>query len=222
MTDVRVRIKDTSTTRQRFTDSQIQEFFAEGQRDIVNKTWCVYNSTTFVSLQNTTYYALPSDAIIPYRVTYGQIVLPESSLFQIDSLNNDVNWGTQGGLPQMYWTEYSHPATATTPYTTIQIGLYPFPITNTTTASVHVAYYALPADLVNVTDVPFNGETRLQPYHYLLVLFATIRVYLIEGEMDKVDSYEKEYDDGLQAMANVVGQKPNFLPSAAGPATSRQ
>jgi hypothetical protein len=192
--------------------------FNQSQRDIINNTWCVQNSTTFITVIGTTYYALPSDFITPIRVTSNFANVPETSLIQLDSLNGNTAWPLLSGTNlQYYFVDWSQ-ATKTV---NAVIGLYPYPQNNLSTTSVKIQYYATVPDLSAGGDVPFNNQINLYPYHDLLMYFAAYRIFLIEGEVDKANLYRQEYESRLGVMATAVGKRPNFIPGMTGPANSR-
>lgn len=210
-TELRVRIRDTSTTRQRYSDSQLLNLINEAQRDVVNETWAVEKTTTDFSLSvNTTYYAFPTDMIAPFNLTSNGMALPETSLIQLDSLNQGNAWIHQTGVPQYYFVDRSK-----------GLGFFPVPGTVTSTTTISYHYYAMAPDLAADSDVPFNGQSNLLAYDDLLIYYPAAVIYTIENEADKSKDYFSLYTARLQLMEQDVGKRPNFVPSMAGPANSR-
>ena len=82
-------------------------------------------------------------------------------------------------------------------------------------------YYCTVNDLVKYSDIPFNGIQYMVPYHDLLTYYTTYRVYLIEGEMDKVNLYAQEYVARLKTAMSDIGKRPNYIPGMSGPNNSR-
>lgn len=204
-TDVRLRIKDTNSTRQRFTDAQLLTFANEAQRDVANATWCTYNASSITLVSGTTYYSIPSDVIAIVRVTKDRKVLKETSLNQKDA--EASGWEISGGVPSAYFQD---------PSQTDQIGFAPWPSGSNSTGTVRIIYVALPADMSADGDSPFNSEARFEPYHDLISLYMVYRVYLIEGETNKYQFYRQEYESRLQMMRDRVGSKPNYIPGFSG------
>lgn len=213
-TEIRLRIRDTSsnTSRQRYTDTQITNIINESQRDIINNTWAIEKISTFTTVIGTTYYAYPSDLIVPSRVTANSISIPEVSLITLDSLYENANWQTVTGIPRYYFIDRAQ---------TNKIGIFPFPSVVTSTQSINMHYYAFPTDLSGSSDVPFDSLSYLYPYHDLIIFYSCYRIFLIEGETDKLTAYRGEYEARLKLMNDLVGKKPNFIPGMAGPANSR-
>lgn len=215
ITEARVRIKDTSTTRQRYTDAQLTNIINEGQRDVVNNTWCIEKTLTFNTVAGTTYYALPTDYIVVNRITSNYLNTPETTLIQMDSLNGNTSWETQANrIPQAYFIDHSQP-------NNMDIGIYPYPQDNLSTTTIRMKYEAMVGDLVNPTDLAYSGEYHLQTYADLLTYYTAYRIYIIEGEADKATAYGQEYAARLKVMDANVGKKPNYNPSFSGPANSR-
>lgn len=204
-TDIRLRIKDSNSTRQRFTDSQINSLINDAQRDIVNATWCNYNNTDITLVSGTTYYSLPGDLIAIVRVTRERKVLKETSLNQKDA--EASGWEMSGGVPSAYFQD---------PAQTDMIGFAPWPSGTSSTGTVRIIYVAQPTDLSSDSTSPFNNETRFEPYHDLITMYAAYRVFLIEGDINKAQFYRQEYESRLQMMRDRVGSKPNYIPGFSG------
>ena len=217
LTEIRVRIKDTSTSRQRYTDTQLTNLINEAQRDVVNVTWPIESTQTFVTVAGTAYYALNTDMIVISRVTSASTVLPETTLIQLDSVNGSSPWSTLSGtFAQNYFIDRSQHSSSQD-----MIGIYPIPKDNKSTTTITVYYYQQSLDVAVSTDVPFHNIARLQTYDDLLVYYPSAIVYTIEGEADKSKAYMDLYTARLQNMYQAIGKKPNYLPSFGGPSGSR-
>lgn len=206
-TDVRLLIKDPSATRQRYSDSQINDFINEAQKQIVNSTWVLNKSTDIVLVVGTTYYTLPTDNIALLRVTLQKRNIPESSLIQLDGKFSNASWENSGGTPQNYFQD---------PAQTDKIGFYPWPNSSSSTGTVHIIYTCQATDMASDSDQPFNAESRWIPYHHILAHFVAYRIYLLEGELDKALVWLKEYNDDVEEMRARIGSRPNFNPSVSG------
>lgn len=206
-TNARLLIKDSSSSRQRYTDAQLNKFINEGQKDVINNTWVITKSTTITLLNGTTYYSIPSDTLSVYRVTRERKNLPETSLQKLDGDSSNGSWASSGGTPISYFQD---------PSQTNKIGFYPWPNSSSSTGTVTFFYYAQGTDLSSDSDEPFNGEDRFTPYHDLLEYFVAYRVYVLEGEADKATLYRQEYENRLMLMAGRIGMRQNYLPSFSG------
>lgn len=210
--DARIFVKDASSTRQRFTDTQFNTFINQGQRDIVNAVWPIQKTTSFDLVNGTTYYSLPTDIIEIGRVTRQFRNLLEVSLQKLDSDFTNSSWALSGGTPQYYFQD---------PAQTDKIGFYPFPNSTSSTGTITVHYYAEADTLSSDSDVPFNDEERFTPYHDLLTFYTAYRIFMIEGEVDRASIYRQEYESRLQVMRDRVGSRPNFFPMFGGPSGTR-
>lgn len=211
-TNARLLIKDTSTSRQRYTDTQINNFINEAQRDVINNTWALSKNTSITLVLGTTYYTVPTDLIGIQRITYERRNIPETSLIKQDGDFSNSSWETSNGPPRFYFQD---------PSQTTKIGVFPWPQNSASTGTLRMIYYAQAVDLSADSDVPFNSEVRFTPYQDVLEYFVAYRVYLLEGEVDKAGLYRQEYESRLGTMAGRIGMKSNFNPSFSGPSTSR-
>lgn len=214
-----MRIKDTSTTRQRWSDTQLTNLINEAERDVENQTLIIQASTTVSLIVGTSYYVMPSDFLDYFRVVYvssmaasNSTVLQETSLYQLDSLNQNINWKTITGIPINY---YQDPASPGSMY------IYPVPSTSTQLGTVEVNYVQKFSPLVNTTDQPFNSLPRYQDYSDLLIYYPAAVVFAVEGESEKATNYFTLYSSRIATMIKTVGRKPNFIPGFSGPANSR-
>lgn len=213
-TELRLRIRDTSTTRQRYSDTQLLQLINEAQRDVVNETWAVEKTyQDFDLAANTTYYTLPSDCIAIYNLTSNDAPLPETSRIQLDSLYNGSAWIHTAGKPQEYFIDRSKSSTG--------LGFFPVPTVVTDTTTIRFRYYAMASDLAADSDAAFNGQENLLPYGDLLIYYPAAIIYTIEGENDKAKNYFDLYTARLQLMKEDVGKRPNFQPGFSGPSNSR-
>ena len=204
LTNSRLLIKDTSPTRQRYTDAQLTGFINSAQKDVINNTWVIIKSTTIILTSGTTYYSIPTDTLSVYRVTREGKNLPETSLQKLDGDAGNSAWDKAGGIPNSYFQD---------PTRTNRVGFYPWPNSSSSTGTVTFMYYAQGMDLSSASDVPFNSELRFYPYHELLQYFTAYRIYFLEGEMEKATLYREEYESRLAVMAGRIGMKQNFNPS---------
>lgn len=213
---VRIAIKDTSATRQRYADSTILDFTNEIQRDFVNRTWSVERSTGFVLSQNTTYYNLP-DNMIAIQFAYftnqsGQIQnLDEEMERTLRQLNPDFE--TEGGPPTNYIVRTSTKATVQ-----LEFGIYPVPNTASSTGTIRIDYFSQVTDLAADSDIPFEGYKVLFPYHYALIYGVAGKIMTFEHNITMAQAYFEIYNDLLNISSNRLGRAPNYVPSfRAGP-----
>ncbi len=213
-TELRLRIKDTLSTRQRYTDAQLTNLINEAHRDIVNKTHPLYNLTQVAVSTGANSASTPTDLLEYYRVLYttntssdSGYVLTETSLYQLDSLNNGNNWIRTHGAPTNYYQDPTAPD---------KIIFFPIPSTTTQTGNLFIWYVQKANTLASDSDTPFQGINRYQDYSDLLVYYPAAIIYQIEGEGDKATAYMTLYADRLAELKNYVFTHPNFIPGFSG------
>lgn len=207
-TQIRIRTNDTSTTRQRYSDTQLNNLVNETHRDVVNFTWIIRKSDDFELVSGTTYYSLPTDIIHIDRVTWRRRNLPETTFTELDSKSQFGDWAISAGPPQSYFQNPAEPD---------QIGIYPWPNSSVSTGTVVVFYAAQAATLSSDSDEPFNSEDRYVTWHDLLIYEPAYKIMLIEGETDKAGEYKAYFETRLRNMMEKLGLKNNYIPGASGP-----
>ena len=195
-TDIRLRIKDTSSTRQRFSDTHLLTIINQGQRDVINTTWAISKSTTITLVAGTQYYTLPTDILQIQRVTNEYANLPEVTLQQQDTDNANTDWESDSDTPIYFFQNKAR---------TTEVGIAPTP---TAGGTLRIIYYATASSLSSDSDEPFNGEDRFNNYHDLLVHYTCGAVFLLEGEIAKAQSYHQLYETRLKTMRENIGTKP--------------
>lgn len=211
-TEVRVRVKDANSTRQRYTDAKINALINEAQRDVINNTWAIRTSTSISLVAGTTYYTLPTDIIQIERVTLDRKNISETTLIKLDGENDNGAWADVHAKPRQYFQD---------PAQLGRIGVYPFPLVTADLGTLKIIYFSQAPTLSADSDIPFNSESRFATFHDLLIFYPAYRIYLIEGEMDKAAAYRSEYESRLLIMNERIGSKPNYVPGLGGPNNSR-
>lgn len=207
-TEVRIRIKDSNTSRQRYTDTQLTNLINESQRDAINFSALIHKQTSITLVVGTTYYTLPTDVMMIERVTFKNKNLPEQTLTALDSAANYGAWEQTSGTASNYFQD---------PTQSTKLGIYPFPATAASTGTVKVMYQSQGTDLSSASDVPFNSETRFYPYHDLLIYEPCYKIFLIEGEYQKATEYRGYYELRLKQMIDYLGSRLNYKPGFSGP-----
>jgi hypothetical protein len=206
LTHTRVLAFDAaSSTRQRFTDTQLTELLNIGQRQMIGETRCLQASYNFTLALGTTYYAMPSDFLTVRRLTIGSKNLQEMSPAALDGRSR--GWETASGYPTYYFINFSSPTS---------IGFAPFPAASTDTDTIKVDYFQKAADLSASSDVPFNGVTRLYEFHHGLAYYAAGVAMLTYGRADLAKAYMDVYTLVTQQLGKRCRENPNYLPGASG------
>jgi hypothetical protein len=212
-TQIRRNVRDTSTTvsLQRYSDTSIDNLINEGQRVIVNQTWCLDSATGYVLTSGTSQYVLPDDFL---AVKYARFKDQSNNTFILEEKNErsfiitNPTWEKQGGKPVQYFVRSS-----TSTGTPDEISYYPIPNTTSSTGTVTIDYYKQATDMTTGTDVPFDGLKSMIPYHYSLVDYVTMRILLLEGNSNEATLYNQMFSTELAVISSKFGSKPNWSPS---------
>lgn len=200
----RVLSRDPSATgRARFTDAQILDFLNEGQRDTIGATLCIRKEYSFDTSSGTAYYSLPSDFMQLDRVLSDNKKLEEKSPAKLDQASTE--WETETGEPVNFYINFS---------SRTRIGFYPYPITNTTTETVKVEYYAQAAELTS-SDTPFNAITEFTPFHSMLSFYAAATMNYIDGLISSGDRYWQRYTLYRNSLNDYCRARPTYSPNVS-------
>ncbi len=205
-TEIRLRIKDSDSTRRRYTDDHLNRLINQEQRDVVSLTGILRSNTEIVLSTGTTYYSLPSTLISIERITLDYKDFPEATLRGLDADFGGGAWQLTSGKPQKYFQDPSRPGS---------IGVYPWPQAILSTGTLRLIYLANADDMDDDADVPFNGSLRYLTYHDLLVYGPSYKIFLIEGEAEKAVEYRGYYESRINLLLN-KDQMPNFAPGFSG------
>lgn len=215
-TEVRRHVRDTASDsgRQRYSDTILDSFINETQKDIFNQSWAVEASTSYTLSANTTYYSLPSDFVAAKRVVFkdsrgSATQLREESEKGVIDGSADYE-RSSSGQPTRYFTRQSKSGG-----TALQISYLPVP-TSASTGTIRVDYVALPVEMSSDSDIPFNGLLYLYPYHQAIVWGTAFKIKLLEARADEATLYAQLYDRAVQVLKDNVGKLPNFRPSVSG------
>ena len=208
-TEVRRNLRDTDSTRQRYTDALLLDFINEAQREIVNATWLGEKTSSYILTPLTTFYSLPTDLIVITNVDFKDkqnttLPLTEMTLKGLNSENPD--WRRTVGTPLDYYVDKA------TTSNQLVISYIPIPTTQST-GTVTVRYYYQVPDLAADADVPFDGKRHLYFYHQVIVYHATMRLKMIEKKIEEANFYATMYGNYLKIIRERLGDIPNYNPS---------
>lgn len=184
----------------RLTDQRIKDLLNEGEKFASSYEWMSVKRTTLTLQANTTEYFLPSDFQTVRKLYMDGKPLPEVTL---DGLDANLNfWLAPSGTPNKYYVRFASQSV---------IGFLPWP---TTTGSViTMDYDVIVADMVNLTDQPFNGAPEFAGLHEALAKYVVYRYLLSVGKGDVADIWGKEFLSDCHRMSLIIGTKPNYRPS---------
>jgi len=196
-TQIRFTINDpsTDTVVQRWHDDQINIVINEAQRQISDDSWCLHGSTEISCITGTTSYALPNDCYAISRVLFNNSnILPQATIGSLDM--NQSYWFKQStGVPINYYWTWNN-----------KIGLYYVP---DIPYILDIDYIKEATDMVNDSDIPFDGNNRLNAYHELIVWYASAYLMLCDKKTEAT-AFLSFYTNGLTRMKNQIGVSPNY------------
>lgn len=204
-TNTRVLVQDATSSRQRFSDSQINTLLNEAQQDAIEQTRCLRQSYSFQLVTGTTYYSLPTNFLTTQRLTIGAKYLQEMSPAGIDGRSR--SWETSTGYPTYYFINFA---------TRGAVGFAPFPGTSADTDTIKVEYDVYPNLMSADSDVPWNSVGELADYHNALPYFAATILSAIDNQLARAQLYLPLYTNIITQMGKRCQSRPNYLPSASG------
>lgn len=206
ITDARVLAFDAaSSTRQRFSDTQITTFLNSGQRQAMAQTHCLMGSMSFQLSPGTTYYPLPTNFLAFRRVTIGSLYMTEMSPASLDGRSR--GWEAASGHPTYYFVNFSSRGL---------VGFAPWPATATDTDTVKIEYEIQATDMASSTDTPYNGVSEMQDYHNALPYYAASLMTIVDGLQMQSQLYLQVFTANVATMQKRCMDRVNYLPSAAG------
>lgn len=140
-------------------------------------------------------YPLPADFMWEKLVLLNGLMLPPMSRYNLALSYTGSRWDQVTGTPNSYTID---PDVARQ-----QILLVPIPQANDAGKDLQMTYFALPADLVNPNDIPFNGNTLLNEYHLGVAAWAAW--YLLQSE-DVTEAVAAKKKDLLAIYNDCVSQ----------------
>ncbi len=189
-------------SRQIFTDRQITDYINQGQKLAINQTWCLQQNVQFQLALGTTYYAVPNDFLAIRRITLNGLLLNQFTPAAMDGKSQ--GWQMASGQPVYYFIDFA---------SANLVGFSPWPATSTDTGTISMDYFQQPQDLVNDTDIPFNGITHMQAYGYSLAYYAASQIAAMEGNSAMATFDYGIFSNTLTQMAQRCNSLPNYMPS---------
>lgn len=207
--DARSLITDAQSTRQRFSNSELNNWINEGQRIADIKTLCTYKAFSFPLVIGTTYYSLPNDFLQLRRVTRDFLAIQELTPAGLDG--RSAEWENQSGLPTYYFLNFS---------SRTKIGFAPFPNATSDLATMKVEYMAYSKSLTLDSDIPFEGIVEFYPFHYVLSYYAAYKASIVDERYEKAKGFLESYTSMTDLMKSRCVERPNYLPSMVGKASN--
>ena len=207
-TDVRRNLRDTDATRQRYTDAVLLDFINEAQREVVNATWLVEETSSYILTPFTTFYILPNKVIAVTHAEFknrGNSTTPLIEKTRKGLGSDNPDWKRGSGEPSEYFIDISSDSDQLT------ISYIPIPIV-TSTGTVTLWFVVQIDDLAADGDVPFNGKRALYTHHNCLTFWATARIKAIERKVDESTFYFQLFGNCVEVTRNKANARPNYTP----------
>lgn len=212
---VRRNINDVPGVAAQFRhgNETLNELIDDVQREVNAMTWAVEASSSITLVAGTTYYTMPTNMIVPMRVQFSdargvRTTLNEDSEHSITENTPDFERNSVG-IPTRYFMRQSKAGG-----TELQMGILPIPNAQST-GTLRIDYAVQLNDMDEDSDIPFNGLSHLEPYHYTIIWGVSLRIKAMEGDAGGVQNFSGLYDRSLKIMRDNLGKMPNFLPSAS-------
>lgn len=195
---------DSAYTEQpMFIDAQILAMFNEAQQDALSTTLCIRREYSFDTSSGTVYYNLPSNFMQIDRVLLGNRKIEEKTPAKLDQASTE--WETVTGEPINYFINFS---------SRTKIGMYPYPVTNTTTDTVKVEYYALAATITSSVN-PFDGITEFKPFYVMLSYYTGAQMLYLKGMIADGDRNMQRYFAYRSLLNDYCRARPGYLPNVS-------
>ncbi len=171
--------------------SQYTTVLNEAQYQFAQDAKCTFKDMavqTIVSGQAA--YPLPTDFMWEKMVLLNGLMLPPKSRFELARTNTGGRWDQLTGTPTSYTID---PDLARQ-----QILLVPIPQANDAAAGVNdlqMTYFALPAAMVNPTDVPLNNNPLLYQYHMGIAAWAAYFLLMSEDSTPAIETKKTKLID---------------------------
>jgi len=206
-TEIRFHIKDSNTSRQKYSDTQLNNLINQGHREVVNIGYVIVKSTSITLTVGATHYAVPTDLMQIQRVTFKNENLPETSKVQLDGRFSGSSWLNESGYPSQYYQDATLGE---------YISIYPWPGSASSTGTLKVDYWAQANALSSDSDTPYDGENRMQSYSDILIWYVVYWIHMRDGLFEKAKDALQMYETRMQSMFDKLGDKPNYFPSFGG------
>jgi hypothetical protein len=192
---IRVLLRDdnSDTTKRRWSDAQLLDRINLIQQAMVRTTLCLQDQYKIETSSTTREYRLPADCLKVYRVSYdvststtakgNYYKLPWTSVAGLDSSLS--TWeDNAAGKPQEYYERENY------------IGINPIPNANYYGPDkLKIDYVVNPSSLTASSDIPFNDDYSLYPFHEGIIYGVVSLCLWSQGEMSEFAIAEAKYKE---------------------------
>jgi hypothetical protein len=203
LAQVRLLEKDNVSTSYKWTDQQLLDRANQIQDDVCAKTFCLqsrYYISTSTGIQE---YRLPSDCLKIIRAAYA-ISASSTSFKKLtyttiagQDKDNASTWQSTTGLPTEYYRRTDY------------IGLRPIPSSAYSgTNFIQLDYIVRASSMSSTTDVPFNGDYTLYPFHQAIIYGVAALCEYDKGNTTGYTTMQTVYLDWLMKIYTIVYTEP--------------
>lgn len=189
-------------TVKRLSNSISYNWCEVGDKDVCAKSRCIVGEKTFDAVVGVDIYDLTDTGADWYiekffdidehpggGVSYDDNRLKQTTIAELD--DKTPSWRTNSdGTPEKYYRRSGKICLETPPDTANEIKVYTVLIAD---------------DFDNSSKTPFNQLSYLEPYHYAIVLYLTMRAKWKIGKREDAETAEAEYNAYISWMVKQLG-----------------
>lgn len=194
----------------RISEIIVSSFTNIAQQQIAMFTWCSEDNVDMDIVAGQREYSYTDDMIAIERVTLDGNLVPATSIAKLDQKNSNWSFSPSTVTPTVY---YSNPGLHVFGFDTI-------PSTRTDHV-LNVTYIKQPTALVNDTDIPFDGQTRLYPFHNIICFYVAAMMCYSDNRATEGDKWYAMYVDNAKNMTSTIRLSPDYAPSFSGSSNGR-
>lgn len=197
-TEISRLLNDTGNTR--WSTTVIDDRIELAQKDIVIRTSCLKEVSTFSPVALQQEYALPTDFLSADRMTVDGKDLKYIDKSELDFYNTG-DWTESKGTPTNFYLDISTD--------NLKFGLYPKPDTAGTNTG-KLLYVKVPDVLSGASSVPFDTNALLIPYHIGIIYYVVMMCRLDDEKFDSANKYLGLYEYILNEIIDKFGAAKNM------------
>ena len=186
-------MNDTDQTH--WSTTVIDDRIELAQKDIVIRTSCLKEVSTFSPVALQQEYTLPTDFLSADRMTIDGKEITYKSKPELDFYHTG-DWTDSKGTPENFYIDISTD--------NLKFGLFPKPETAGTNTG-KLLYVKVPDALTGASSVPFDGNALLIPYHIGIVYYVVMMCRLDDEKFDAANKYLGLYEYVLSEIIDKFG-----------------
>ena len=195
--------RDTIPTngQPRISEVMVSSFVNVAVQEAAMYTWCMTNTTSYPVISGKVLYSYNPDMVAIQRLTLDGAMIPATSITVLDK-NSQGNWqaSMSTASPTVYYSD-----NGTIGFDTILSTAY--------NHTLSITYIQVPNQLVNDSNVPFNGVSRYVPFHMAICYYTAALICYADNRPSEGDKYYKMYTDRIQNMSSTIRLSPDYYPT---------